>query len=172
MVTQQLPGPAALRIPTLQAHHLLAGGGLERFILIKAGLGLAIERHQIAKIHGISRGEGLRCHLLEVGDQHAELGTPVAHVIEAQHRMAAEGQNASQGIANDGGAQMAHMHLLGDVGAGEIHDHRQPLWSLGHPQARIAHAQAHLLGQHLRAQGEVKKTGTGDLGRLAEGVEG
>ena len=52
-----------------------------------------------------------------MGDQHSELRSPITHMVEAQHPMAAEFEHPSQRIANDRGAQMANVHLLGDVGA-------------------------------------------------------
>ena len=117
LVAEQLPGPAAHRIARLQLHHLLAGGGLKQLVLVEALLGLAVEGHQITQVHRISGGEGLGRHLLEMGDQHAELGAPVAHMIKPQHRMASEGQHPCQAVADDRGAEVPHVHLLGDVGA-------------------------------------------------------
>ena len=124
LIAEQSPGLQRNGVAPLQLHHLVPGCGLEGFVLIEPLLGLAVERHQIAEIHGVRCLQRFGSHLLEVGDQHPELGAPVAHVIEAQHRMAAELQHPRQRVANDRGAQMPHMHLLGDVGAGEVHHHR------------------------------------------------
>ena len=126
LIAEHPPGLERHRISPLQLHHLLAGGGLKRPVLVEPLLGLAVEGDQIAQVHRIGGGEGLGRHLLEVSNQHAELGAPVAHMVEPQHRMAAELQHPRQTVANDRGAQVPHVHLLGDVGAGEVHDHRLP----------------------------------------------
>ena len=58
----------------------------------------------------------------EVVDEHAELRAEVADVILADDGVAEELQHAGEGVADDGGAQVADVHLLGDVGAGVIDD--------------------------------------------------
>ena len=177
LITEQLPGAAAHRIAALQFHHLLASRGLEDLIGIEALLGLAVKGHQITQIHRIGRAERLRSHLLEMGDQHAELGAPVTHMIEPQHRMAAELQHPRQGVADDRRAQMPHMHLLGDVGTGEVHNHRRPGRSAlplnqRHPQPRVPQPPAQFGRQQLGPQGEIEEAGPGDLRRQAQGGKG
>ena len=156
----------------MQLHHLLAGGGLEAFVGVEAGLGLAIEGHQITQIHRIGHGESLWRHLLQVGDEHPKLSAPVAHMVEPQHRVAAKLQHPRQSIANDRGAQMPHVHLLGDVGAGEVHNHRGEgdtgHHQARHTQARIAKAGLQLGRQPLGPQGEVDEAGSSNLGLQAE----
>ena len=48
-------------------------------------------------------------------------GQAAHHVVQAQHVHAAELQHVGQRVADDGGAQVAHVHLLGHVGRGEVH---------------------------------------------------
>jgi len=55
-----------------------------------------------------------------VGNQHAELRAPVAQMIDADHIVLQELQQAAYRFANDRGSQVTHMHLLGNVGRGEI----------------------------------------------------
>ena len=154
----------------MQFDDFFAGGGLERFIVVKAFFGLPVEGHQITQIDGISGVERFWGHLLEVGDQHAELGSPVTHVVEPQHLVAAEFQNAGQAVANDRGAQMPHMHFFGDVGAGEINNHRRfGLLNGRNAQAWIAASLAHLCGQHRGFQGDVDEPRPCDLWCLRQG---
>ena len=154
----------------MQFDDFFAGGGLERFVVVKALFGFPVEGHQITQIDGISGVERFGGHLLEVGDQHAELGPPVTDMVEPQHLVAAEFQNAGQAVANDRGAQMPHMHFLGDVGAGEINnDRRFGLFNHGNAQARIADALAHFSGQHRGFQGDVDEPRSGDLWCLCQG---
>ena len=85
LVAQQAPCLQRHRITTLQLDHLIAGGGLKRFVVIKAFFSFAIERDEVAQIHRIGSVQGFGCHLLEMGNQHPELGAPVPHVIQSQH---------------------------------------------------------------------------------------
>ena len=172
LVAEQTPGLERHRITALQLHHLIAGGGLEVLVLIEALLGLAVKRHQIAEVHGIRRVQRFGGHLLEVGDQHAELGAPVAHVIEAQHGVAAELQNPRQRVANDRGAQVTHMHLLGDVGAGEIHHHGRRVLHRRNAKAWISQPGRHLRHQPLGSHRQIDEPRPGDLGLQAESSEG
>ncbi len=61
------------------------------------------------------------------------------------------------------------MHLLGDVGAGEINDHRALVVIDGcHAKAGIADALAHFSRQHLRFDRQVDESRPSDLRRGAE----
>ena len=53
-------------------------------------------------------------------------------MIEAQHVDAAVLERAADGVADDGGAQVADVHLLGHVGRGEV-DHRAAVGQLRRP---------------------------------------
>lgn len=57
----------------------------------------------------------------QVLDEHPELRAPIAHVVQAQHLRARELQEAGERVANDCGAEVPHVHLLGDIRAGEVH---------------------------------------------------
>ena len=66
---------------------------------------------------------------------------------------------------------MPHVHLLGDVRAGEIHHHRRGLLHGGDAEARIPEALLHLRRQTLGLERDVDETGAGNLRLLAEGHE-
>ena len=55
-------------------------------------------------------------------EDHAELRAPVADVVIGYDVVPKEAGDAGEGIANDRAADVADVHLLGDVGRGEI-DH-------------------------------------------------
>src|SRR5690606_15612274 len=100
--------------------------------------------------------------------------SPVAHVILADDVMALEFEQARKCITDDGGAQVAHVHLFSEVGAGVI-DH-YGLWRFrrSHLEARVGLCRRHLLPQPLRLEVNVDKPGTSDLhlgGNIVE-VEG
>src|SRR5258706_6961238 len=58
----------------------------------------------------------------DLGDQLAHLQTPVAQVHVARDFPTIGAVQALEAIADNGRAQMAHMHCLGDVGPAEIYD--------------------------------------------------
>ena len=73
-------------------------------------------------------GEGGGIEVALVGpDELAELRAPVAHVVVADDLGAAEFQQAADGLADHGRAQVADVHLLGGVGRAVVDDHGVPL---------------------------------------------
>ena len=58
-----------------------------------------------------------------MSDEHAELGAPVSHVVDAQGLVAEVLHEARDAVTNDGGAEVPHVHLLGDVGRREVDGH-------------------------------------------------
>ena len=56
-------------------------------------------------------------------DEHAERRTPVADVVLPDHLVTDELEHAHQRVADDGGTQMADVHLLGHVGGRVVDDH-------------------------------------------------
>ncbi len=65
--------------------------------------------------------EGVLVH--DGADQQAHLEAPVAEVGVAHHLVAAEAVQALDRLADDRGAQVAHVHRLGDVGAAVVDHH-------------------------------------------------
>ena len=49
----------------------------------------------------------------QLGDQHAKLGAPVAHMILADNIVPLIFQQTRQAVTNNGGAQMADVHFFG-----------------------------------------------------------
>mmetsp|Transcript_49063 Transcript_49063/g.71666 ORF Transcript_49063/g.71666 Transcript_49063/m.71666 type:complete len:285 (+) Transcript_49063:917-1771(+) len=122
---QRAPRLHVLLVASLQLNNLLSASSLELIVFIKPGFGLLVKHHQVPDVGRLRVRQRLRLHLLKVGNEHAELRAPVAHVVQPQHLVAAELQHPGQGVPDDGGAQVAHVHLLGDVRAAEVH-HRPP----------------------------------------------
>ena len=79
--------------------------------------------------------------------QHPELGTPIAEMIVGDYFVAQEPQQSCQAVADDGAAEVADVHLLGDVGAGIIDDHALGMRGLVDPQPRIGRDGPELSGQ-------------------------
>ena len=77
--------------------------------------------------------------------------------------MAQEGKRAHHGVADDGGAQVAHMHFLGQVRRGIVHHHGLGALRARHRQVRIVERRFQLAVQPLGRLKEVDKAGAGDL---------
>jgi hypothetical protein len=60
---------------------------------------------------------------VEVLDEHAELGAPVTEVVLPDDLGAKEAQDAGECVADDRGAQVPDVHLLGDVGRRVVDHH-------------------------------------------------
>ena len=84
-------------------------------------------------------------------DQLTELGAPVAQMVDGHGLVAAEVQQIPQRVADDGGAQMAQMEPLGDVGGRKVQADRLALALLGGAVAGIGKDLLH----HLHAGGAV-----------------
>jgi len=54
--------------------------------------------------------------ILEMGNKHSKLGAPVADMVHSHDVMAHKLQDTRDGIADDCGAQVTNVHLLGNVG--------------------------------------------------------
>ena len=59
-------------------------------------------------------------------DEHAELGAPVADVVEPEHVVPQELDEVGDGVADDGRPEVTHVHLLGDVGRRVVDDAALP----------------------------------------------
>ncbi len=106
----------------------------------------------------------------DVPDEHAELGAPVADVVLADHAVAFELQQPAEAVADDRAAEMADVHLFGDVRTGEIDDD-----GLGRGGRSNAEALAVLVrdaeqfrGHVLRLQSQVDEPRSGHFRRLAQ----
>ncbi len=155
---ESLPEAQAMGIARLQRHHQFASTGGELRRGVEAALGRAVEHLKIRQL--ALGGLGLFFH---VGQQHAELGTPVTHVVLADHLVAEELQHPRHGIADDGGAQVTDVHLLGQVRRGQVHHHTLAWATLVHAQLRVGKGRIQPRGQLRVILEEVEEAGAGDL---------
>ena len=100
----------------------------------------------------------------EVSDEHAELGAPVADVVESEDVVADELEQAADAVADDCRAQVADVHLLGDVWRGEV-DHGSLLVAAdkGRTHATVGHDLAQLGAHKLLGQVDVDEARSADL---------
>ena len=104
---------------------------------------------------------------LPPGQQHAELGAPIPEVIVGNDIVPQQPQHARQGIAEDGGTDMADMHRFGGVGGTEVDNHRARLGSLFEEQVPALRGGLQRPGQGGRIKAEIQEASPGDLDRLA-----
>ena len=57
----------------------------------------------------------IREGFFHIGDQHAELGSPISHMVGSDHIMVHVLQHSADGLSNNGASEMANMHFFGDV---------------------------------------------------------
>ena len=99
-------------IAALQFHHIFARGVGEIFVFIKTHFSVAVKLLQICQTE-----IGIVLLLLgKVGNQHAKLRAPVAHMVLAYHFVPQKAEHARQAVANDAGTQMPNVHFFGKVG--------------------------------------------------------
>ena len=68
-------------------------------------------------------------------------------------------QQAADALADDGGPQVSHVHLLGDVGGGEVHNCPLPVHD-GGSRSLLQHRLLHEARNGLRSDVDVDVTGT------------
>ena len=101
-------------------------------------------------------------------EEHAELRAPIADVVVAHDRVAEEGGDAGEGVAEDGGADVADVHRLGDVGGAEVDDDRLRLPGGGDAEPRVGGEGGELVFEGGGEEAEIDEAGAGDFGRGAE----
>ncbi len=156
-VLEARPQRQALRIAGLQLDHQAPGAGGEFLGLVEAFLRGAVEVFQVRQ-----RFAGDRV-FLQVGQQHAELGAPVAHVVLADHRVAEELEHAGDAVTDDGRTQVADVHLFGQVGRRQVDDHLFGGAGFAYAQVVVGQRRVQALGQGVSVLEEVEEPGTGDL---------
>jgi hypothetical protein len=163
-------GPDAQRLPVagLEGRDAPAGAGGEAGLAVGSGIG-GVELRARGLVEGVGVGlQQLRlgavlAHLEEVLDEHAEGGAPVADVVLAHGRVAELLEGAHDRVADDGGAQVADVHLLGDVRRRVVHDHGLGPLGRGHAEARVGGELRGLRGDPVGAQADVQEARSRDL---------
>ena len=168
-IHELLPDGAVLRIALLEFDQFLARG------LVHGGIGL-LERVDLAVKaghfrNGIARqGVAIKEMFPPVEDL-AELRAPVAEMVVGDDLVSGEPRDAGQRVAEDGAADVADMHRLGDVGRAEVDDDALRVPGFRHPAAGVTGQGAELLRDPLRFEAEVEEAGARDF-RFVANVAG
>ena len=161
-VDQALPDGHRVRVPGLQPDQPAPGALGERRVGVELAPGRLVER---VRVGGQQPRLGrVHAHVEQVLDQHAERGAPVADVVVPDHPVPGELQDARDGVADDGGAQVPDVHLLGHVRRGVFDHHRLRAGHRREPEPGVVQHQRGLGGDPVIAQREVDEAGTADLG--------
>ena len=52
---------------------------------------------------------------LEMSNEHAKLSAPISNVIDPENIVTKKLQQSTDSVSDDGGPEVTHVHLLGDV---------------------------------------------------------
>ncbi len=109
---------------------------------------------------------------LEFGDEHTHLQAPVAQVYVTQDIMTEEARDAFDALTDDGGAEMSHVHGLGDVGTAVVdHDLLRGRHALDTKSIVVRRALC-VCCEKLVGQFEVDEPGTGERYLAKDSVVG
>ncbi len=117
------PRPVAISRVRLVARR---GRGIEPVQVIKRNLGgeqrvkrglVRLGESRRPLLEALERGGDVGMFVADGDDQQAHLQAPVAEVGVADHGVAPEAVDALDRFADDRGAQMPHVHFLGDIGS-------------------------------------------------------
>ncbi len=127
LVHQREPQVGGLEVVArLQLHDAVAGASLELVALVELGAGFPVEHVEVGDLQVVDTVDPRDIDtrdIDEVLDEHAERCAPVADVVLADDLVTHELEQAHQAVADDRGAQVAGVHLLGHVGR-RVVDHR------------------------------------------------
>ena len=148
-------------VAALQQHHTAAGAFFELVIGVELGARRFVERIEVAYVE---RRRALHtAHVDEVLDEHAERRAPVAEMVLAGHLVTDELEHPHQRVADDGGAQVADVHLLGHVGRRVIHHHPFDRCRAAHAEVIVARHTGHLPRDERRRERDVDEPRPGHL---------
>ncbi len=129
------PQPHSLGIAALEQHDPSPAAIGERRVTVELATRGGIELVEVPRAEGL--GPLGSVHVEQVLDQHAEGRPPVPDVVLAPDLVTEKTEHAGQGVADQGAAQVADVHLLGHVRR-RIVDHDPLGAGCGrHAQARV-----------------------------------
>ena len=119
---ERRPQIQGLLVAALELDDARPGAGGEGLVGVELRAGRLVEGVRVLGHFGGLIG--VDADVEEVLDEHAEWCAPVADVVLTDDRVAEEFVGAGQGVADDGGAQVADVHLLGHVRRRVVDGHR------------------------------------------------
>ena len=136
----------------------------------RIGLGLGVDGFVEAEEFG--DGVGVEGGGVEQGfpavEDHAKLGAPVADVVVGDDFVADEAGDAGEGVADEGGADVADVRGFGDVRRGEVDDDGARGGDGGDAEVGVGDGLEEVGGEGGGGEGEVEEAGAVDAGFFAE----
>jgi len=166
-VNQFAPHLAEVLVTALEFYHIAACAFGEGFVFVIVLLRFAVKTFKVSQRHFASIFLLL---FFEEGDQHAELRSPVTHVVSANDFMAQKFQRAHSGITDNGGTQVTHVHLFRHVG-GRVVDHNRFGLRLSNAQTIGLQCRVNVACQESRLQKNVDKARACNLNFVSNAVE-
>ena len=154
----------------LRTHAVLAGHGQAPFFRRALQLRLLVELLHRVECERREVDLARVGQLLEFGRDHRDGEAPVADVVLADGLMPEPFEEPGDGIADDDSAEVADVHLLGEINAAEIDD--GGLLHLGHGHAEPPPRRVHVGdegGEGIGPELDVDEAGAGD-GGIGEGL--
>mmetsp|Transcript_15804 Transcript_15804/g.41602 ORF Transcript_15804/g.41602 Transcript_15804/m.41602 type:complete len:238 (+) Transcript_15804:1255-1968(+) len=145
---------AALQLDNLIVRHLLEG-----LVVVEDLLRVPVELLQVGDRRWLRRI--VWEHVLQVADQHAKLRAPVTDVVNPLDAVATELEEPADGVADDRGAEVAYVHLLGHVGRREVNDNIER--GARRRQHAVCHDRVHAARDPLLREEDVDEARAGDV---------
>ncbi len=158
---EDLPEPHGLGLAALEQDDPTAAALGEVGVGVEELAGLPVELVEVAHAEGARVGRD--ADVEQVLDEHAERRAPVPDVVLAQDAVAEKAEDPGQRVADDGGAQVADVHLLGHVGRRVVDDDGLRLGRRLHPQALVRCHDGDLRRDEVAGQPQVDEAGPADL---------
>ena len=140
------------------------------------GIAVELEARRGVELVEVPHAEGLgvlcAADVDQVLEEHAEWRPPVADVVLPPHVVPEEPEHTRQRVADDGGAEMPDVHLLGHVGRGVVDDYPLGTFRRRHAQPGIARECCHPPGNELVRQRQVDEARPTDLDLRADVAQG
>ncbi len=166
---EQPPQPLRLGVAALQQHDPLTRPILELLGPVERRSRLLVEAVEVAEREVF--GGTLLAEVDQVLDQHAERRAPVADVVLTDDVVAEEVEHAHEGVADQRGAQVPDVHLLGDVRRRVVDDHGLGRGDRCDAEAVVAGHLGEMGGEELGSERHVHEARSGDLEFGRDAVE-
>ena len=155
------PDGQVFPVPGLELHQFRLAGIQQFRLFLAHQVHILVHPQQLVNRVG---GQGLLIqNILPAPQDHAELGTPVPDVVVRNHMVPHKTGHAGKGVTNNGGADVAHMHRLGDVGSGKVNDNGFGGLHFFHPQPVIRQHGQQARCVKFRPDAEIDESGPGNF---------
>ena len=155
------PQPQGLRIAPLQFHDALTSTVLEHIVGVELRPCPLVEAGEVTDRQFARRGR--LTEIEHVLDEHPERRAPITDVILLRHPMTEELQHPHERVTDDGGAQMADVHFLGNVRMRIVDDDMFDARRWAYSEVLVSGSDGELAGEKFVRERQIEKTRAGDI---------